>query len=295
VRVAGDGRSMEELEEERDFLLRSLDDLDRERTAGDLDPADYMALKDDYTARAAAVLRAIDRSAAGRRKRPAGAPQPDWARYRATGAGRTGTRTAERAPGRRAASARAPRAPRRARPWLVGTVVLAFAVFGGVLVARGAGEREPGQSSSGSVTATGPSAQLARARQLMGQGRFLDALKTYDAVLAKDPGQPEALTYRGWLIRLTGKADKNPALIDRGLASIDKAIVADADYPDAHLFRGIILFEDKADAAAAVPDLQLYLARSPASPMAPSVQDLLARARAAASGATTSTTAAPAG
>jgi len=271
VRVAGDGLSMGELEEERDFLLRSLDDLDRERTAGDLDPADYVALKDDYTARAAAVLRAIDRSAAGRGTTPGPATVP------------------ERRP------LRAPRAPRRARPWLVGTGVLAFAVFAGVLVARGVGEREPGQSSSGSVTATGPSAQLARARQLMGQGRFLDALKTYDTVLAKDPGQPEALTYRGWLIRLTGKADKNPALIDRGLASIDKAIAADADYPDAHLFRGIILFEDRADAAAAVPDLQLYLARSPASPMAPSVQDLLARARAAASGATTSTTAAPAG
>ena len=52
-----------ELEEERDFLLRSLDDLDRERAAGDLDPADYVALKEDYTARAAAVLRAIDHGA----------------------------------------------------------------------------------------------------------------------------------------------------------------------------------------------------------------------------------------
>src|SRR5439155_532543 len=118
--------------------------------------------------------------------------------------------------------------------------------------------RRPGQRASGSIRAPGPSAQVARARQLMGQGRFLDALKAYDAALAKDPGQPEALTYRGWLIRLTGKADNNTALIDRGLASIEKAIAADADYPDAHLFRGIILFEDKGNAAAAVPELELY-------------------------------------
>jgi tetratricopeptide (TPR) repeat protein len=48
------------LEEERDFLLRSLDDLERERDAGDIDDADYEALRDDYTARAAEVLRTLD-------------------------------------------------------------------------------------------------------------------------------------------------------------------------------------------------------------------------------------------
>jgi len=48
------------LEEERDFLLRSLDDLERERAAGDVDDHDYRTLRDDYTARAAEVLRAID-------------------------------------------------------------------------------------------------------------------------------------------------------------------------------------------------------------------------------------------
>jgi tetratricopeptide (TPR) repeat protein len=42
---------------EREFLLRSLEDLEREHEAGDLDDVDYAALKDDYTARAAAVLR----------------------------------------------------------------------------------------------------------------------------------------------------------------------------------------------------------------------------------------------
>ena len=59
------------LEEQRDFLLGSLDDLERERAAGDIDEADYEALRDDYTARAAAVLRALDdggqRFAAARR------------------------------------------------------------------------------------------------------------------------------------------------------------------------------------------------------------------------------------
>ena len=48
------------LEEERDFLLRSLRDLEREHDVGDVDDHDYEVLKDDYTARAATVLRSIE-------------------------------------------------------------------------------------------------------------------------------------------------------------------------------------------------------------------------------------------
>ena len=51
---------MHELEEQRDHLLASLDDLDAEYEAGDLDDDDYRTLRADYTARAAAVIRAID-------------------------------------------------------------------------------------------------------------------------------------------------------------------------------------------------------------------------------------------
>jgi tetratricopeptide (TPR) repeat protein len=48
------------LEEERDGLLAALDDLDREYAEGGLLPDEYTALRDDYTARTAEVLRAID-------------------------------------------------------------------------------------------------------------------------------------------------------------------------------------------------------------------------------------------
>src|SRR5437868_2380987 len=57
----GDG--MSDLLEERDFLLRSLRDLEAERAAGDIEENDYRELKDDYTARAAAVIRALDEPA----------------------------------------------------------------------------------------------------------------------------------------------------------------------------------------------------------------------------------------
>ena len=53
-------RSLSELEEERDQLLRSMEDLDRELAEGDIEQPEYDALKDDYTVRAATVLRAIE-------------------------------------------------------------------------------------------------------------------------------------------------------------------------------------------------------------------------------------------
>ena len=68
--------------EERDFLLGSLDDLEAEYAAGDLDDADYESLKADYTTRAARVLRAIEagssphRSRHRRRSEPAGCGWP---------------------------------------------------------------------------------------------------------------------------------------------------------------------------------------------------------------------------
>lgn len=48
------------LEEQRRFLLTSLDDLEREYAVGDLDDDDYETLRADYTARAARVIDAID-------------------------------------------------------------------------------------------------------------------------------------------------------------------------------------------------------------------------------------------
>ena len=70
-----------ELEEEQRFLLRSLDDLEREHDAGDVDETDYVTLRDGYTARAAAVLRTI---AAERAQLP---PRPpiEWRRLAITG------------------------------------------------------------------------------------------------------------------------------------------------------------------------------------------------------------------
>ncbi len=48
-----------QLEEERDFLMKSLDDLELEHDSGGIDDESYAELHDDYTARAAAVIRTL--------------------------------------------------------------------------------------------------------------------------------------------------------------------------------------------------------------------------------------------
>ena len=62
-------------QEERDHLLDSLDDLDAEFAAGDIDGDDYGTLRADYTTRAAMAIRVVDR-----RQAEAVRPDRSWAR-----------------------------------------------------------------------------------------------------------------------------------------------------------------------------------------------------------------------
>lgn len=241
--------SVDELFEERDFLLRSLDDLERERAAGDLDDADYRTLKDDYTARTAAVLRAIDDAAA---------PLPQ------------ATTTEATAP---------PRNWLRPAMWTLG--VVAVAVSAGLLVAQSSGERLPGEPASGSITPTGPSQKMTEARALVGEGKAAEAIKLYDEVIAADPRNAEALAYRGWLVRLVGRSTGDVALLERGLEFVTRAVEADPQYADAHFFRGMMLYQDKNDPAAAVPEFRAFLGLNPPQDMVPLVEGVLKDALAA--------------
>ena len=150
------------LEEERAFLLRSLDDLERERDAGDIDEHDYETLKDDYTRRAVTVLRAIE---AGKAKF-------------------------------------APPRPGGARTALIVGAVAAVAVVAGLVMARAAGLRLPGESASGSISQNSNSL-LVEARGLLASGNAVEAIRLYDEVLTLQPDNPEALAYRGWLLYQT--------------------------------------------------------------------------------------------
>lgn len=193
-----DPASLEAMEEQRDFLLASLEDLERERAAGDVDEHDYESLKDDYTARAAAVIRSIDQ---GRRPGPA-----------------------------------AKRRARPARRALTLAGVLAFAVVAGLLVTQQSGRRDAGQTITGGIRQSATE-KLNEAGRLGAQGQFEEAITLYDEVLQEQPANVEALTYKGWLLTLSGEPED-------GLTSLLDAATTEPDYPDVHAFLAIVLFRN---------------------------------------------------
>src|SRR5687768_12415156 len=113
------------------------------------------------------------------------------------------------------------------RPLVWGGAVGACAVAAGLFVATSAGDRLPGDPAAGSITQTGPSGDLQRARALVGEGKVADAIKVYDDVIDADPQNAEALAYRGWLVRLAGKQANDATLVDKGLAYVERAVAAD--------------------------------------------------------------------
>jgi tetratricopeptide (TPR) repeat protein len=201
------------LEEQREFLLRSLDDLERERAAGEVDEHDYAALKDDYTARAAVVIRAIEQR-----------------RARST-AGEMSSAPTAGAPARRSGTTRR---WSRSVAWAVG--VLAFAVLAGVLVAQSAGRREAGQVATGDIRQSVAN-RLNEAMALMAEGEHEAAIERFDAVLADQPTRGEALTYRAWALRLSGQREE-------GFTALLDAATVDPDYPDVHALLAVVFFQE---------------------------------------------------
>lgn len=262
----------ESLEAEREFLMRSLDDLDAERAEQNIDDATYDRLRADYTARTARVLRALD------------GEQPALAEMAAD-------RPAVRPTARRLMSA---------------VAVVVFVGIVGVALAYGLGARLPGQTITGRQNPTGPDAaqqlrnlradvanrpedpraHLDLARALMATDPA-GALAEFRSAAQLDPTNPEPFAYSGWLIRLQGFPDD-------GLTLIDKAIQLREDYPDARFFKGLILLRDRQDPEAAVGEFQRYLVVAPDSPLADQVRTLLADAvEASASTPTSPTTSSP--
>ncbi len=158
------------MEEQHDFLRRSLVDLDREHAAGDLDDDDYRTLAADYRARAGRVAAAI---ADGK------------ASFAAT---------------------RRPRSSRRGA--VVAAAVAVFAVLAGVLVAQAVGRRDPGLASSGADPRSQTRRALADCLEFGTSQQVLEALRCYDDVLDDQPDNAEALTYRGWFLVLAGLPDE---------------------------------------------------------------------------------------
>ena len=150
-------------------------------------------------------------------------------------------------------------------------------VLASVTLANVAGSRSQGGSATGTVAtdsvAVSAGGRLEEALGLERDGKATDALKLYDAILRDEPQNVAALSYRGWLLKRAG-------LVDEAMASLDRAIAADPSYPDAHFFRAMVLYQDRDDPAAAVPELRFFLANRPPPEMVPMVEGVLDRAMA---------------
>lgn len=240
------------LEEQLDFLLDSLRDLEKEREAGDISEEDHAALRDDYVARAAAIARQI----AG--EEPGEVPDD-------------GEPLVRRASW-----------PRRIIAVLV---VVSLAGGAGFWVAASSGQRLPGQSASGGIE-TSTAGMLSTARQL-NFSNPTQAIDLYNQVLKVEPDNAEALTYRAWLIALTARqatGNLRKAAYAAVLADLLKAQASDPAYPDSYCFLGIVYFRFLDNAKLAKPALDECQANNPPQEVKMFMESIVEQVDAAVSG-----------
>lgn len=211
------------LEYERDFLLTSLQDLENEMAAGDLDPGDYATLKDSYTARAADVLRRLTEEAL-----PSSTPRSrTWIWIVGS---------------------------------LVIAAVLAVVLVGGS-DERLPGQTMTGGSGDGSVSSLLVQARslgmsdIPRVLDIYGQVLSIEpdnveALTYFGWFSVLSAVQSEG-------------DDSASQRLESGLLLLRQATVTDPDYADAHCFLGISLFRFLDDAEAAQPEVETCLASNP--------------------------------
>jgi cytochrome c-type biogenesis protein CcmH/NrfG len=270
----------ERLEAERDFLLRSLDDLDREHADDGIDAETFAVLHADYTARAAQVTRRL-----------AGRPVDERAETRSD--------------------------PRWGLTALALGIILLTVTLGAILFAapRGTDGSLTGNDPD-SPTSTDSQAALEAERArltaavgadpedfdarldlglfLFQQRAYVEATKHLAVAQQLRPDDVEAQSFYGWVVWQAAQQspegpDRNE-LISIALEHLEIAVGIDPEDPGANTFYGIALLRGKGDASAAIPYLEraVTLAGDQAPPM---LSEALAEARATVAGSTTTSTA----
>lgn len=247
----GEVARLAELEDERTFLLGSLNDLEKEHDAGDVDDLDYQTLKDGYTVRAATVLREIEAGHA----------------HQTPPVGR-----------------------RWARTLAVAAAVVVVSVGIGFVLAGAWGERSAGQEITGLTPGDESRILLTNARSALGTGDFQLANSLFAQVIEMERGRgrdnAEALAYFGWtLALLTRQSPDDPASADRldaARLALAQATEIEPDYADPECFLAIIEYSFRDDAAAALPHVERCEESSPPAEVASLVSSFAAEIRDAA-------------
>ena len=225
-----------QLEEERDFLLSSLSDLEHEFSAGDIDEGDYFSLRDSYTARAAALIRDI--AAAGAPQLPA---RMSWKPF----------------------------------AWGFLVVIIALAAGVTIARTTGerlAGQGMNGPIEDGSVSSL---LVQARSQGMSNVSTGLDLYSRVLAIEPENIEALTYFGWLT-VLSSTQEDDTAVAVdrLQNGLLLLRQATIIDDDYPDAHCFLGITFFRFLDDAQAAQPEMRACLEANPPAAVASMVAGL---------------------
>ena len=113
---------------------------------------------------------------------------------------------------------------------------------------------------------------LEAARQSLMAGRYQEAIAAYQAVLARDAKNVDAMTHLGLIVAMGGHADA-------ALETFDKALKIDPKYPPALLYKGQVLYEVKRDYAGAIKAWERFVTLTPSGEDRQRVAVLIEEAR----------------
>lgn len=243
------------LRDERELLVRSLEDAAREHGAGDLSDEDYALLRTRDERRLAevdAALGAVSRNGLAQRA----LLDPDVSAH-AEG---------PVAPARGGQGGRNPRRARWRRRWWMAAIGVGAVVAAAVLlVVDLTSPRLPGQDATGSIslnTAQQIEQQLAQAKSLVARGKTIEALQLYGDVLAEDPRQPVALAEWGWLDWRAATRAKEQTVAAEGASALEQAVRTDPRLYAAQYYLGVVLYDEGA-VHKAVAHFARFLADKP--------------------------------
>lgn len=262
-------RSM--LESERAFLLRSLEDLDSELLAGNIDPDSYRTLHDDYTARAAEVIRELKEGIEP--EKPARPRGLKWITYGGIAvfvglvAFLMSQAVGDRQPGQ-------PLTGKDPNATSVTTIPRDIALE--------AAEKAVDENPQDYETRV-RYARALLATRVGGGPKYADAIQQYVEASKIDPDQAEPWAYSGWVSALVATATSDAAskrtLLDVAARRLDQAITVDPGYTDSYVFKGLVLARYENKPCDAVAPFQQFLTRAPQDhPMREQVLSALAQA-----------------
>jgi cytochrome c-type biogenesis protein CcmH len=224
---------------ERATLYREMRELEFDFEAGKMSETDYKALRQDSEAKAAVVLQQLESLPASRAARRQGRPAA-----KATSGANT--------------------RPRQWRLAAGGAFLLIFGLVLGAFLMQSLRARISPQDSLTGDFLTGTSSSRTDIAPLLKEGRsafarqeWPKAIEALKKVIAADPNQPEAHTYMGFILIQAGDPDG-------ALLAFDKALATNPNFPPALWGKGMLLYREKQDHAAARELLEKLVAILPA-------------------------------